>query len=132
MKPTQADIDWCLANRELVMRWLKRRGEWQAGDWFYDGLVGGIGLLRFGDSSTYELDTWLLTIDDAIEMLVARGVTPELLSLKLESSIAGSVVVWFATDGVIMVPVPQECHRTPCIALMELLKSLEGKHEREL
>ena len=39
MKPQQPDIDWCLADRELVMRWLERRGGLQDGDrvWTDDG-----------------------------------------------------------------------------------------------
>jgi hypothetical protein len=71
---------------------------------------------------------WVVSSDDVLEMLEAKGVTPELLSLKLES-IGGSNVVWLATSGVFMVPDAKNCHETPLIALMELLKSLEGENE---
>jgi len=32
MKSQQADTNWCLANRELVMRWLEKRGGLRFGD----------------------------------------------------------------------------------------------------
>jgi len=68
---------------------------------------------------------WLPTSDDVLEMLEAKGVTPELLSLKLES-IGGNVIVWLATNGVLLVPDVKDCHETHLIALMELLKSMEA------
>jgi hypothetical protein len=35
MRPTEPDIAWALANRDLVARWLERRGGWQRFDLAY-------------------------------------------------------------------------------------------------
>jgi hypothetical protein len=91
MKPTQSDIDWCLANRDFIARLLEKRGGWREGDWCllrssrwtapvpdHTGLVHdrGGGSFSLYELSCYEEDypdgeayVWLATEGDALAML---------------------------------------------------------------
>ena len=122
MRPSQPDIKWCIEHAEFVNDLWEKRGR-QRGDWTWNEGCDELGLLS-SVSYADEYDVWLLTTDDVLGMLEERGVTPELLSLRL-TSIGGDVIVWLATNAVLMVPNAKECHRTPLIALMELFKSIE-------
>lgn len=134
------DIAWCLENADFLADLLEERGGWTK--WYrcvhprsperimlVDRVTGVFGdVVHTTDSDALWLGRkliWLPSTDDVLDALEERGATPELLSLKL-TSLGGSVVMWLATDGVIMVPDVKDCHDTPRIALLELLKAVRA------
>jgi len=131
MKPRDKDIAYCIEHREWLAELLEKRGGWQEGDWFILQETGSILLTDSWWLYDHSLKrdsedrVWLPSVDDALEMLEARGCTPQLLSLKLKS-LGGNIMRWLATDAVIMVPDVKECHGTPLIALLELLQEVKG------
>ena len=143
MKPQQPNIEYCIEHREFVNGLLEKRGGWQDGEWYRSRLGGSSPNLiaKVKDGKPYMVSTsgscegtfwsrpgwdgvWLPSEGDVLAMLEARGMIPELLSLRL-GSIGGDITVWFATDGIVMVPAAKDCYDTPLIALLELLKATE-------
>jgi hypothetical protein len=124
MKPQQANVDWCLANAKVVMRWLGQRGGWQDGDWFT--YPAGAPWLLKGPIETHmgfpDRAIWLPTSDDVLEMLERQGIA---ISLLAEIGVTGT----YHWSAVQVEGKRLKWHRTPLIALMELLKSLEGENE---
>jgi len=147
MKPNDANTEYCIKYTEYVNGLRARRGGWQDGDWvFLNGKPKLIRRVRGSDcasrvrgsdyaiytlidSAWYKLEVgyvWLPSEGDVLGMLEAEGVDPVLISVRMDSSV-GSWLMWCAMDAVLMVPERDDCHKTPLIALLELLKAVEAK-----
>lgn len=124
MKPTEAEIAWCLENRDLVARWLEEHGLLGEGDWAYDPKLG-VPILFDAGAQAYPEDVWLPGVGDVLEMLERKG-TGKVYIAKTEFMVPEETLAYAAcTLG------PGDNHYGPTrpIALMELLKSVEGENE---
>ena len=130
MKPSESDIKWCIENREFVNSLLEKRGGWQEGDWAVKdgepGLVSPIRLLS---------DIWLPSEGDVLVML--RHPAPGHSDwIRLEYDFANgkhrAYFVALEQQGEVPTRLRQggwlDKHgETPLIALLELLRAVEGK-----
>lgn len=142
MKPTEADIAWCIKNAEFVNGLLEKRGGWQLTDrfiwhdepslvdkdseWYLDalgmndddnGLIDTIAELEgYGSGGV----VWLPTVGDVLGMVDGRGIR-----LTLDQPPRGSE--WIAVTKVGSGPILRGEGQTLLIALLELLKVVEGK-----
>lgn len=135
MKPTEADIKWCLDNRELVMCWLVQRGGWQEGDWYTYGVGDKVylvehyelkTLIEHPDKATKEGVLWLPSVGDVLELLRAKQIRTW---LKI-----GRDGKWTADAFTDVVPYPLGEYKprreeSPLIALMELGKTVDTNRE---
>jgi len=126
---SQTNTQYCIQNAVFVGDLLQRRGGWRWRDCYVELSDDGPGRVRLISDLDESKDfllcrwdnlVWLPTSDDALEMLMKRGIHPNLLSTgRFREGIS-----WLATDGVFIIR--GDCHKTPLIALLELLRA-EGE-----
>jgi len=114
----QANIAYCIKHCGFVNGLREKRGGWQEWDWGWDTVVGELIPPSIGDRVRLLGDVWLPTSDDVLGMLTIRGIRP-----TLTQTYKGWSAWAFPPD--------HYCHaddaETPLIALLELLRAVEGK-----
>jgi len=126
MKPQQADMAYCIKHRVFVNGLLEGRG-WQAGDRFirpltqsHPRVVEGINHADVMNQLSVADEIWIPTSDDVLGMLDERNTMP-----ALESNVQKDErdLFWIARAG----RSKSGWQKTPLIALLELLRAVEGK-----
>ena len=137
MKPTEPDIKWCVEHKDWVNGLLEKRG-WQEGDWCERRLVYGPTLVskvedgepyliqaELGSEGTFFhmgdwLIIWLPAEGDVLAML---GETDGMPALESNVRKDEPELFWIAYAG----RDKSGWQKTPLIALLELLRTVEGK-----
>jgi len=120
MKPQQPDVAYCIKNADFVNGLLEERG-WQKGDWYWQPEAPEeVYLAQLPEFLIGEDDlVWIPTEGDVLGMLDERNTMP-----ALESNVQKDErdLFWIARAG----RSKSGWQKTPLIALLELLRAVEG------
>ena len=130
MKPQQLDVEYCIENKEFVNGLLEKRGGWQEGDWYHwdTGYATGVQLVgRFECQALTENEDgygiqgliWLPTVGDVLGMLEATGIESVVV---FKAPVSEGYMAGYSRPRE-----PTYYGPTRLIALLELLKTVEGK-----
>jgi len=144
MKPLDLNVQWCLEHRDLIALWLERRGGWRRGDWCVpassyaavplklvtatSGLDPGYAYTNCSIVGEEGKIVWIPTAHDMLEMLgaaVKDRRDSEGWKLRFSPRLGYRATLPDADYPRLEDFVQGDWEKTPLIALMEVLKTLE-------